>query len=821
MNGLTRQAGNIPRPRGGYPKSRPGLSWPADTGKMFDLPRMSNIELQELLDDLALTLQTQDGYEHTSDDIAESVPPLPAGFFNECLLSQKMPGGNRVLRIGCWSYRSRTPRLGVYGAVLTPGQAMQTNPDQASVETLVNEILANVEQMRKGLNAVDLEHKIIQLSYVDVPGALSALQGLGIHTIDSAGTIPNKVEFSQLPLVLEMTSPSADSTGLVGKSEVGRGQLGASTVPTLASDLNPDMIASPATRLMVLFHPAHPEQFGRVQELITEVIDKPARQIYIESMVIEISEGGLKQLGVEWEFQDGTSIITGGSLSTNLRESLEEIGQTLFFTGDSTQDLSSEWLVKIRALLVDGKAKILSRPSVLALNNRQASIRIGEDIPIATSQEGLSGDSSKISFDFKYIPIGILLNIRPRVSEDGREISLMIDTIVSARKPEGDLEIQDEDGRILASAPTVTTRRVQTYARIQNNTPFIIGGLVSSNDIKLLEKVPFLGELPIIGAAFRSESSRQSRNEVIIVLTPYVLPEKLHLSRALPRQNEFLDDEKSELFRRSYRIQPGDIVNVSFLYKNERFQRYLTAAQNAIRQDYRLGERASFYPFAEGRLPAEKIIAQKIIYNTLERVGLGAEIGSDQIFLVTDLGPGRYETEYLDAFLSKMPGCDRGDANFFSLYPDRALAISFYDPYESPDGMSLISDPVPKLEIVSCPDRQSWKHLLWKLNQPDPSGRKRYTILIHRPEDVLRLQRSIMVAKVIHINGGGGPEASLRNFIPGRILEIPDFRADKAHLIDVGAARYFFHSSEHYYAAAIQEIEHAIEKLETDLRRPE
>jgi hypothetical protein len=220
-------------------------------------------------------------------------------------------------------------------------------------------------------------------------------------------------------------------------------------------------------------------------------------------------------------------------------------------------------------------------------------------------------------------------------------------------------------------------------------------------------------------------------------------------------------------------------------------------------------------------LPAEKIIAQKIIYNTLERVGLGAEIGSDQIFLVTDLGPGRYETEYLDAFLSKMPGCDRGDANFFSLYPDRALAISFYDPYESPDGMSLISDPVPKLEIVSCPDRQSWKHLLWKLNQPDPSGRKRYTILIHRPEDVLRLQRSIMVAKVIHINGGGGPEASLRNFIPGRILEIPDFRADKAHLIDVGAARYFFHSSEHYYAAAIQEIEHAIEKLETDLRRPE
>jgi len=135
--------------------------------------------------------------------------------------------------------------------------------------------------------------------------------------------------------------------------------------------------------------------------------------------------------------------------------------------------------------------------------------------------------------------------------------------------------------------------------------------------------------------------------------------------------------------------------------------------------------------------------------------------------------------------------------------------------------MSLISDPVPKFEIVSCPDRQSWKHLLWKLNQPDQSGRKRYTMLIHRPEDILRLQRSIMIAEVLHINGGGGPEASLRNFIPGRILEIPDFEADNARLMDAAAARYFFYSSEHYYAAAIQEIEHAIEKLETDLLRPE
>ncbi len=74
-----------------------------------------------------------------------------------------------------------------------------------------------------------------------------------------------------------------------------------------------------------------------------------------------------------------------------------------------------------------------------------------------------------------------------------------------------------------------------------------------------------------------------------------------------------------------------------------------------------------------------------------------------------------------------------------------------------------------------------------------------------------------MVKYVLHINGGGGPEANLQKFIPGRILEIPDNDIDQAHIIDVQTARYFFHSSEHFYNAAIQEIESAIEKLDTEL----
>lgn len=795
-------------------------SWSVGMGFLVNLQRLSRIELSELARDLALSLQTDHGYKNAAPPIAAATPLLPEGAVGDRLLAKESSDGQRVLRFGYWNYKSRAPRFCMYGAILTDRGVQAANPDISAAKALLEQSLAEIEELHSGLTADDLESKIIQLSYMDIAGAISALKGYGVETIDKGGTIPQTIEFRRLPFVVELPSPPPESMGLVGKSEFSKGEFGITVANAVSEDLQAEMIATPATRLMVLFHPAHPEQFGRVQQLIDEAIDRPARQIYIECMIIEITEGGLKQLGVEWELQDGKFNLTGGSLSTNLQESLADIGETVFLTGDSTRNLSSEWLVNIRALLVDGQAKILSRPSVLALNNRQATIRIGEDIPIATSQEGISGNASKMSFDFKYVPLGILLNIRPRASEDGREISMMIDTTVSAQKPDRDLEIRDEDGQLLASAPTVTTRRVQTYGRIQNNTPFIIGGLVSHSDIRVQEKVPLLGELPVIGAAFRSESIRQVRNEVIIVLTPYVLPERLHLSRALPKQGEHFDDRDSKLFRDSYRIQPGDIADVRFLYRNRRFERYRECALEAIRQDYRLAQAEPFYSFAEDRLPGERVLVNRIIYNTMNRLGLDAALSTDQIFLLTHHDSGGYDTDYLDMILSELGG-GADSSSFFAKHPKQALAISFTDLYETSDGQSLISDPVPRLRVLDCTDRRAWGRLLWELNQPGEDGRPRYTVLIHKAEDLRRLQAAVLMKHILEVNGGGGPEASLLKFIPGRILEIPVIKPEGAQVIDAEVARYFFHSSQHFYAAALQEIESTLDDLNQEFRKPE
>ena len=365
--------------------------------------------------------------------------------------------------------------------------------------------------------------------------------------------------------------------------------------PGAASELMDNAIASPMTQIMVLFHPAYPEQFSEVRRILDTFVDRPARQIFIEAMVLEIGEEGLKELGVEWALNEFPLSVNAGSLNAGTADETLRVG-----TLDSSMlneifegEYQWNWEATIRALIRTRKAEILSRPSVLTLDNRQSTIRVGQDIPIASSLEGLGTDSTKVSFQFDYLPTGILLNIRPRINESGDEISMLIDTIVSAKVPGEDLEMKSADGTVLASAPTVSTRRVQTYGRIPNNTPLIIGGLVSREYTQTLEKVPLLGDLPVVGALFRAQTNDRLKREVIIVLTPHVLPEKREVLRAIPKDEDYFDSFGNDLFRDSYRIRSEDVFDLSFLLENRRIATYRDLARQVAQKNFRLASASS------------------------------------------------------------------------------------------------------------------------------------------------------------------------------------------------------------------------------------
>lgn len=787
--------------------------FPNNAGKLVPLPKLSEAEIYEIIDSLKLKFETEQGYIRAGGAVLMQLPAVPDGVGGVIDLARKNTddGSETILRLGYCAFKSQPPQLWTWGVIIA-GETITVNPDIDQIPALLETTVAAINQMRQGLTINDLDKRQIQLSYVKATDSMTMLKALGITAYPDPNAMPATFTYEQLPVVIMVPAPQAETTNLIGGSIAG-GAHGLSIGSTQATPMPVDVIGTPANELLVLYHPAHPEQFSQVKSLLDDWIDRPARQVFIEGMVLEISEDGLEDLGIQWQFQEGpidwmlSSLNAGGPFDT------------LTFTATESRNLGRDWTVDIRALIREGKAEILSRPSVLTLNNRQAAIRVGEDIPIATSQEGMSINTNRVKFDFNYIPTGIMLNVKPRVTEDGSQITMLIDTIVSATVPGRDLEIRSPDGELLAFAPTVSTRRVQTHARVNNNTPFIIGGLVSKDRTVIRDKVPFLGDLPIIGLAFRGERTETSKREVIIVLTPYVLPTEQNIARSLPKDDELFDSFGNELFRDAYRIRTEDVFDLAFLLENRVLLIYRDLARTVIKNNISYASISPFDKFARSQIPGEQILVHRMIYEVVKRLELDKQVKPERmIYFVSRQESGGYSVNFLESTL-RILGKGNDYTSFFKNNKGKALALTFNYDRNAIANDRLTTDPAPRIEMIDCADDKEWGRLLWELNQPKSDGTVQNTILIHSEDDLVRLSRAIMLKKIILLNGGQS-EVSLNNFTVGKLLIMPEIKTGQAHVIDADVARYFF-DTEHYYGATIRSIEDCLQEMDKTLRKPE
>ncbi len=788
------------------------LQVPENAGRLITLERMSLSEINELISSISLKFQTERGYQSALPVLTAKLGDRPETVSDgPSIVQHAQDGSKTVIRFGFVSYLSQMPQLWVQGVTINADGSLSASPVIDSIQEMVTGSLAQLQQMRTGLTPQDLARELVQLSYVNTDSAIKALKGLGIATIPSVDGLPATVNYDQLPMVTVMPSPSGDALGLVGDAGTSSGAFGQTSTPTTASKLNADVLMGPTSELMIVYHPAHPEQYSLVRQLLREYIDRPARQVFVEGLVLEISEEGLDELGVEWSYQQGSVDFVLGSLDpTGLTD-------TLGLTNIEDGTLVKNWSVELRALVRDGKAEVLSRPSVLTLDNRQATIRVGEDIPIATSQEGFSGNSNKVAFNFKYLATGILLNIRPRITESGDEVSMLIDTVVSAQVPGRDLEIRSTAGDLLASAPTVSTRRVQTYARIDNKTPLIIGGLVSRDLSISQEKVPFLGDLPIIGNAFRSESRTTEKREVIIVLTPYVLQDDDVISRTLPKDDDLFDNTGNKLFRDAYRIRAEDVFDLRFLAENKRLRIYRDLAQELINNNFKLAQTEPFDQFEDDTIPGEEILVHRMIYELIKRTRVDERVNPERIIYFEEKDYEGYNVRFLDSMLAKL-GDGQNPESFFTLNPGKAIAVTYTYKRNSMARQDLAAEPIPEVALVDCPNRDAWQQLLWDMNQPNADGIDRFTILIKDQRDIVRLQRAIMLKKIVLLNGGE-ESLTLQNFTIGKILHTPELGEDSVSVVDADVARYFFHT-ELYYAAIIKRIEDTLKRFDQVIDEP-
>ncbi|QJR16579.1 type II secretion system protein GspD [Usitatibacter palustris] len=636
--------------------------------------------------------------------------------------------------------------------------------------------------------------------------------------------LPTTIAFDRLPLIVKMPSTEAKNLGLVGALDASQGgaapaqagSFGLTVVPQAASPLA-DTIAGGTAELMILYHPNYPEQLTKLRRLLRDTIDKPARQVYVEGMVLEISSEGLKELGVQWDIRKGDQSWIIGTLVPQLPG-----GAAFNFIRNTALNISpTEITARINALVNSNQAEILSRPSVMTLDNRQATIRVGTDIPVATSKDASGGDanSSRVSFNFSYIPTGILMNIRPRISEDTQEISMLIDATVSATVPGQDLRVLDPATKItLASAPTIATRRVQTYARIRDNMPLIIGGLVSRNRVTSSSRVPVLGDIPYLGALFGQTSKNDTTREVIIVLTPSIVTENIRETKAqYPKDDARFDQFDTILFKEHYRIRAEDLVDSAHFRFNARFLRYRDAANRVIERAPALGERQPYAQFAGPRIPGEFIFVTGMMYRMLDRQKVGEDIKIQNLQYFEQVSATQQRPLSVGEALARY-GDGKDPKSFFSKNPGKSLALTFRLARASSQLADMFTEPVPEVRLIDTADRNVWRQQLWDLNQPDERG-LRYTMIINDPSDLRRLQLAMATQNTM-LNNGGAAGMIFDRWLPGRMLHLQEVSPTWERVMSAQVAQFFF-IGEYYYTYFIQEHTKALEDLDRALRTPE
>lgn len=250
------------------------------------------------------------------------------------------------------------------------------------------------------------------------------------------------------------------------------------------------------------------EDAESVRKLIQK-LDVPARQISIETKVVSMSREDATKLGVQWQWSSlpQYNYDGDGTKRPNLGNTGTAGGIVSFGKGPEGKPFEWQYGATIEAMITNGKAEVLSRPNVVTLQGQEAVINIGGDIPVPT----VSTTNSTITTSIDYRPAGIILRCCPMVNEAG-EITSRIHTEVSSPQY---VEAMN--------AYSFNRRSVDTTVRLKDGETLVIGGLISSEELKSMSKIPFLGDLPILGALFRSVHNSKNTSEIFIILKAQVV----------------------------------------------------------------------------------------------------------------------------------------------------------------------------------------------------------------------------------------------------------------------------------------------------------
>lgn len=385
---------------------------------------------------------------------------------------------------------------------------------------------------------------------------------------------------AQMPSAMSAMQPGMQS-GLVGGAAGGQSTSGASAAATsaLSSTSQPNVggliQADPPTNSLII---TASESFYRNLREVIEKLDRRRTQVYVEALIVEVSATTSAQLGIQWQGivnAGGQNTGFGGTNFTpagngvnvvNLSQNWQQILNPSGASGSGSTTLASSnglnigMLSKfggnysvsalISALEKEGGTRVLSTPNLVTLDNEEARIMVGQNVPILSGSYTTNTSAQTTPFQtYNRQDIGILLRVRPQISNNGtvrltvyQEVSMIPNSQASSPPSQG---------------YTINKRTIESNVVVDDGQMFVIGGLIGDNYYDTSDGVPFLKDIPLIGQLFRYDSKFRDKTNLMVFLRPYVIKDNRDADELTANRQGFMQG-KQDSFKQAPMLLPNE-----------------------------------------------------------------------------------------------------------------------------------------------------------------------------------------------------------------------------------------------------------------------
>lgn len=403
-------------------------------------------------------------------------------------------------------------------------------------------------------------------------GAQATAAGTASGQPGAGGTTPQGGGMSSIPTSQPVVSRDSSGTASMGMgsssglgSGGGGGALGVAQQPSTGGMIQAD----PSTNSLIITAP--PPVYRQLRAVIDK-LDGRRAQVLIESLIVEIKDNRLAQFGIQWQAMLSNNGRVIGTLGTNSNVAGANILNLLGLVKDGGLDgsaITGDTLSSLRGtnlgftqrvngkdtlgflanfLQNSGDANILSTPNLMTLDNEEARIIVGQNVPMVTGSYASNSTGGTVN-PFTTVErkdVGLMLRVRPQINENGT-VKLAVFQEVSS---------VDESTRKDTNGLTTNKRSIESNVLVEDGNIVVLGGLIDDNYSQAEDRVPLLGDIPVVGNLFRNTNRKRNKTNLMVFLRPVVMRDATATNQvsseryeAIRAQQQSLQPEPSALLR--------------------------------------------------------------------------------------------------------------------------------------------------------------------------------------------------------------------------------------------------------------------------------